>query len=87
MLIFVYNNLIICNLPVRDRPRVGELSPFLSAVTLIMTKQGELTTFYINNTENADALKTLGINWSRSQNLVIYVFDTFPDQQWHLLVV
>ena len=38
MLIFVSNNLIICILPVRDRPRVEELSPFLSAVTLIVLK-------------------------------------------------
>ena len=34
MLIFVSNNLIICNLPVRDRPCVVELFPFLSVVTL-----------------------------------------------------
>ena len=34
MLIFVSNNLIICIRSIRDRPHVGELSPFLSAVTL-----------------------------------------------------
>ena len=38
MLILVSHNLIICNRIIQDRPHVGQLFPFLSAVTLIYSE-------------------------------------------------